>query len=142
MLGHVDAVRQQHAATHAVHAGAAHRIEAVGHAPLQRQAREFGADAAALLRPGIAQGKANAALALGFGGRELARRAQNMPAFMNALSDLTGGSAVPVPGGVLLRDAAGRILGAVGVSGDLSDKDEAAAVAGIKAAGLVPDTGD
>ncbi|UPG71613.1 heme-binding protein [Roseomonas gilardii subsp. gilardii] len=99
-------------------------------------------DGCSLLRPGIAQGKANAALALGFGGRELARRAQNMPAFMNALSDLTGGSAVPVPGGVLLRDAAGRILGAVGVSGDLSDKDEAAAVAGIKAAGLVPDTGD
>ena len=99
-------------------------------------------DGCSLLRPGIAQGKANAALALGFGGRELARRAQNMPAFMNALSDLTGGSAVPVPGGVLLRDAAGKILGAVGVSGDLSDKDEAAAVAGIKAAGLVPDTGD
>ena len=94
------------------------------------------------LRPGIAQGKANAALALGFGGRELARRAQNMPAFMNALSDLTGGSAVPVPGGVLLRDADGKVLGAVGVSGDLSEKDEAAAVAGIKAAGLMPDTGD
>lgn len=99
-------------------------------------------DGCSLLRPGIAQGKANAALALGFGGRELARRAQNMPAFMNALSDLTGGSAVPVPGGVLLRDSAGKILGAVGVSGDLSEKDEAAAVAGIKAAGLVPDTGD
>jgi uncharacterized protein GlcG (DUF336 family) len=99
-------------------------------------------DGCSLLRPGIAQGKANAALALGFGGRELARRAQGMPAFMNALSDLTGGSAVPVPGGVLLRDAAGKVLGAVGVSGDLSEKDEAAAVAGIKAAGLVPDTGD
>lgn len=108
-------------------------------AQLKGMLREDGCN---LLRPGIAQGKANAALALGFGGRELARRAQNMPAFMNALSDLTGGSAVPVPGGVLLRDAAGRILGAVGVSGDLSDKDEAAAVAGIKAAGLVPDTGD
>lgn len=99
-------------------------------------------DGCSLLRPGIAQGKANAALALGFGGRELARRALNMPAFMNALSDLTGGSAVPVPGGVLLRDSAGKVLGAVGVSGDLSEKDEAAAVAGIKAAGLVPDTGD
>ena len=99
-------------------------------------------DGCSLLRPGIAQGKANAALALGFGGRELARRAQNMPAFMNALSDLTGGSAVPVPGGVLLRDADGKVLGAVGVSGDLSEKDEAAAVAGIKAAGLMPDTGD
>ena len=59
-----------------------------------------------------------------------------------ALSDLTGGRAVPVPGGVRVRDAAGAVLGAVGVSGDLSDKDEACAVAGIQAAGLVPDTGD
>ena len=49
---------------------------------------------------------------------------------------------MPVPGGVLLRDADGKVLGAVGVSGDLSEKDEAAAVAGIKAAGLMPDTGD
>lgn len=99
-------------------------------------------DGASLLRPEIAMGKAFGAMALGFGGRELARRSAKMPGFMNAFSDLCGGRAVPVPGGVLVRDASGTILGAVGVSGDASDKDEVCAVAGIEAAGLVPDTGD
>jgi uncharacterized protein GlcG (DUF336 family) len=99
-------------------------------------------DGASLLRPEIATGKAFGAMALGFGGRELARRSAKMPGFMNAFSDLCGGRAVPVPGGVLVRDASGAILGAVGVSGDASDKDEICAVAGIEAAGLVADTGD
>jgi len=99
-------------------------------------------DGCSLARPAIAHGKANGAMALGFGGRELARRSQAMTGFMNALSDLTGGAAVPVPGGVLVRDGQGGILGAVGISGDASDKDELAAVAGIRAAGLVADTGD
>jgi len=99
-------------------------------------------DGASLLRPEIAMGKAFGAMALGFGGRELARRAAKMPGFMNAFSDLCGGRAVPVPGGVLVRDAGGAVLGAVGVSGDASDKDEICAVAGIEAAGLVADTGD
>jgi uncharacterized protein GlcG (DUF336 family) len=48
---------------------------------------------------------------------------------------------VPVPGGVLIRDKAGALMGAVGVSGDTSDNDEAAAVAGIEAAGFVAETG-
>lgn len=99
-------------------------------------------DGASLARTDIAWGKANGCLAMGFGGRELARRAQAMGPFMNALSDLTGGRAVPVPGGVLVKDAEGAVLGAVGVSGDLSEKDEACAVAGIAAAGLVADTGE
>lgn len=99
-------------------------------------------DGSSLLRPEIAIGKAFGALALGLGGRELARRATSMPAFMNALSDLAGGRAVPVPGGVLACDAAGVILGAVGISGDLSAQDEVCAVAGIRAAGLIPETGD
>lgn len=99
-------------------------------------------DEASLARVDIAWGKANGCLAMGFGGRELARRAQAMGPFMNALSDLTGGRAVPVPGGVLVKDGHGAVLGAVGVSGDLSDKDEVCAVAGIRAAGLVPETGD
>ncbi len=99
-------------------------------------------DGASLLRPEIATGKAFGAMALGFGGRELARRSAKMPGFMNAFSDLCGGRAVPVPGGVLVRDASGTVLGAVGVSGDASDKDEVCAVAGIEAAGLIPDTGD
>ena len=99
-------------------------------------------DGSSLLRPDIAWGKAFGAMALGFGSRELARRSQSMPGFMNALSDLAGGRAVPVPGGVLVRAADGAVLGAVGVSGDASDKDEVCAVAGIQAAGLVADTGD
>ena len=88
-------------------------------------------DGASLAREDIAWGKANGCLAMGLAGRELARRAQAMPGFMNALSDLTGGRAVPVPGGVLVKDAQGAVLGAVGVSGDASDKDEACALAGV-----------
>ncbi|HWX49724.1 MAG TPA: heme-binding protein [Roseomonas sp.] len=99
-------------------------------------------DGASLLRPEIAMGKAFGAMALGFGGRELARRAARMPGFMNALSDLCGGRVVPVPGGVLVRDGSGTVLGAVGISGDASEKDEVCAVAGIAAASLVADTGD
>lgn len=99
-------------------------------------------DGSSLLRPEIATGKAFGALSLGLGGRELARRAQSMQGFMNALSDIAGGRAVPVQGGVLACDAGGTILGAVGISGDVSAQDEACAVAGIQAAGLRPDTGD
>ena len=99
-------------------------------------------DGSSLLRPEIALGKAYGALALGLGGRELARRAQSMQGFMNALSDIAGGRAVPVQGGVLACDAGGTVLGAVGISGDVSAQDEVCAVAGIRAAGLLPDTGD
>jgi uncharacterized protein GlcG (DUF336 family) len=112
-------------------------LDAGGH--LKAAMRE---DGCSLMRPDIAWGKAYGAMALGFGSRELARRSQSMTGFMNALSDLAGGRAVPVPGGVLVRAADGAVLGAVGVSGDASDKDEVCAVAGIKAAGLAPDTGD
>lgn len=99
-------------------------------------------DGSSLLRPEIALGKAYGALAMGLGGRELARRAQSMQGFMNALSDIAGGRAVPVPGGVLCCDAGGTVLGAVGISGDVSAQDEVCAVAGIQAAALKPDTGD
>jgi uncharacterized protein GlcG (DUF336 family) len=112
-------------------------LDAGGH--LKAAKRE---DGSSLLRYGIAHGKAFGALAMGLGGRELARRAAAMPGFTNALSDLAGGAAVPVPGGVLVRDATGALLGAVGISGDVSAQDEVAAVAGIEAAGLAPDTGD
>ena len=57
------------------------------------------------------------------------------------MNGVLGGALVPVPGGVLVRDGEGRLLGAVGISGDTSDNDEAAAVAGIEAAGLRPDAG-
>jgi uncharacterized protein GlcG (DUF336 family) len=72
----------------------------------------------------------------------LARRAAGAPGFTNALSDLTGGRAVPVQGGVLVRDANNVLLGAVGISGDTSPNDEVCCIAGIEAAGLAPDTGD
>ena len=99
-------------------------------------------DGCSLLRPDIATGKAWGVLGMGFGGRELARRAARAPAFFGALSDLSGGRMVPVPGGVLIRSQTGEILGAVGVSGDTSENDETCALWGIKAAGLKPDTGD
>ena len=95
-----------------------------------------------ILRPQYAIGKAYGVLAMGFGGRELARRAPKNPHFFNALSDLSGGRLVPVPGGVLIRSQSGEIIGSVGISGDVSENDEICAVAGIKAAELVPDTGD
>jgi uncharacterized protein GlcG (DUF336 family) len=99
-------------------------------------------DGSSLLRPEIATGKAWGALGMGFGGRELARRAAKMQMFFGALSDLAGGKMVPVPGGVLIRSGAGEILGAVGISGDASENDELCAAHGITAAGLTPDTGD
>jgi uncharacterized protein GlcG (DUF336 family) len=96
---------------------------------------------ASLLRPQIANGKASSVLGMGFGGRELARRAERMPAFFGALSDLAGGNMVPVPGGVLIRDDAGDIVGAIGISGDTSDNDEHCALAAVAAVGLVADAG-
>jgi uncharacterized protein GlcG (DUF336 family) len=99
-------------------------------------------DGASILRPQIAQGKAWGVLGMGFGGRELARRAAAAPGFVAALMDASEGRLIPAPGGVLIRAADGSIIGAVGISGDTSDQDEACAVHGIKAAGLSADTGD
>ncbi|WP_397453265.1 heme-binding protein [Pseudomonas sp. NA-150] len=97
---------------------------------------------ASLLRPQIASGKASSVLGMGFGGRELARRAELMPAFFGALGNLATGNMLPVPGGVLIRNEAGEILGAIGISGDTSDNDERCALVAINAAGLMPDAGN
>ena len=99
-------------------------------------------DNSSLLRPQIAQGKAWGVLGMGFGGREFARRAAAAPAFIAAISQASEGRIIPVPGGVLIRSAERAIIGSVGISGDASEQDESCAVFGIKAAGLVPDTGD
>jgi uncharacterized protein GlcG (DUF336 family) len=103
-------------------------------------------DKSGILRTEIATGKAWGTLGMGFGGREFARRAATGGVYLQALMAASGGRVVPAPGGVLIRDAAGDIpgdvIGAVGISGDTSDKDEACAVAGIAAAGLKADTGD
>ncbi len=98
-------------------------------------------DGSSLRRQDIAMAKANGALAMGFGSRTLASRAQGAPQFFNALSHVIQGGLAPAPGGVLVRDSSGALLGAVGVSGDVSGNDEAAALAGIAAAGLVGDPG-
>ncbi len=99
-------------------------------------------DGSGLMRVEIALGKAWGALGMGFASRELSRRAENMPVFFNSLAAMSGGKMVPLPGGVLIRDHAGELLGAVGISGDTSDRDEECAVAGVEAAGLLADIGD
>lgn len=86
----------------------------------------------------IARGKANGALALGIGSRAIMTRAEQQPFFVAAVAAAIGGALVPVPGGVLVHDLEGTLLGAVGVTGDTSDNDEASAVAGVLAAGLMP----
>ena len=96
---------------------------------------------ASISRPEIATAKAAGCLGMGFGGRELARRAQGAPMFYAALSAVFPKGIVPVPGGVLIRDSNGILLGALGISGDTSDNDEICAINGIRAIGLVPDTG-
>ncbi len=99
-------------------------------------------DHSSLLRPEIATGKAWGALGLGFGGRELARRAERFPAFFTALNAMSTGRMVPVAGGALIRDAAGSILGAIGVSGDTSDNDERCLIPAVASQGLIADVGD
>lgn len=93
-------------------------------------------DGSGIARPQIATGKAWIALGMGFGTRELARRAELQPHFVDALPAVVGGQAVPAPGGVLVRASGGVVLGAIGVSGDTSDRDEECAVAGIRSIGL------
>ena len=98
-------------------------------------------DGVSQMRAKIAHGKANAAIALGMGTRAQMNRAEQQAYFIQAINGLAGGDMVPVPGGVLIRDSAGVLLGSVGISGDTSDNDEAAALAGIAAAALVSETG-
>jgi len=98
-------------------------------------------DGASLKRSSIAKGKADGALAMGMGSRSLFKRAKEQPFFIAAATHAVGGSLVPVPGGVIIRDLDGHTMGAVGVSGCTSDNDEAAALAGIVSAGFIGDPG-
>lgn len=98
-------------------------------------------DGSSIARFQIAHGKAYGALALGMGSRALMSRAETQPYFIAAAGAAIGGALIPVPGGVLVRDTAGDTIGAVGVTGDTSDNDEAAAVSGIASAGLEPVVG-
>ena len=98
-------------------------------------------DRSGILRFDIAYGKAWGALCMGFGSRTLFERSANTPMFFTALAAASGGRLVPNPGGVLIKDGSGDVIGAVGISGDTADKDEACALAGIEAAGLKADPG-
>jgi uncharacterized protein GlcG (DUF336 family) len=98
-------------------------------------------DGASILRFQIAHGKAFGAIGMGLGSRALMRRASEQSYFVLAANGAFDGQLIPVPGGVLVRDDKGEIIGAVGVTGDTSDNDEAAAVAAIEAAGYVADPG-
>jgi uncharacterized protein GlcG (DUF336 family) len=110
-------------------------LDAGGHA--KAFARQ---DGASIGRFQIANGKAYGALSLGMGSRALMERAEQQAYFVAAATAAFGGALVPVPGGVLIKDG-DEVIGAVGISGDTSDNDETAAVAGIEAAGFTAVTG-
>jgi len=101
-------------------------------------------DRAGILRFDIAFGKAWGAIGMGFGSRTVFERSNSTEAqrlFYATLAVASGGKIVTNPAGILIRDAAGEVIGAVGVSGDTSDNDEIAGIAGIEAAGLKADPG-
>lgn len=99
-------------------------------------------DRCSYLRTEIARGKAWGALGVGFGSRAIAEHANNESGpFFGALAAMSGGLMVPSPGGVLIRDASGELIGAVGISGDKGDSDEACAVQAIELLGFTAVTG-
>jgi len=93
-------------------------------------------DKSSLMRGDIASGKAWGALGMGFSTRKLGERAKGNPSFFSALSDLSGGKILTSPGGVLVQNKDGDVIGAVGASGDTGDNDEQCVIVGIEAAGL------
>jgi uncharacterized protein GlcG (DUF336 family) len=106
-------------------------LDAAGHpVALQRE------DGASMLRVDIAQGKAWAAAGMGVASRVLHQRAQDNPAFFNALSATNQGKFIPQTGAVVIKNAAGAVIGAVGASGGTGAEDEAICAAGVAAAGL------
>ncbi|MBU2994019.1 heme-binding protein [Octadecabacter sp. 1_MG-2023] len=96
-------------------------------------------DGSGLIRFEVAFGKAYGALGMGISSRLIRDRLSERPTFQAALATASGGRLIPVPGGVLVEDGEGITLGAVGISGDTSDKDEYCAIEAIKAAGLAPE---
>ncbi|WP_299403990.1 heme-binding protein [uncultured Roseobacter sp.] len=109
-------------------------LDAGGH--VQAFEREDGASPG---RFGIAHGKAHGAIMLGIPSSAQMARAETQAYFINAVNGVYDGKLVPVPGGILLRDKKGAVIGAVGVTGDTSENDVIAGVAGIEAAGLIGD---
>ncbi|MBS3954468.1 MAG: heme-binding protein [Methylomicrobium sp.] len=93
-------------------------------------------DGSTMIRQQVATAKAWGSVSMGMSSRSLADVAEQRPNFMNALVNIADGKVMPVPGGILIRDHDNRIIGAVGISGDVSDEDERCAIAGVKAAGF------
>ncbi|MEW2917720.1 heme-binding protein [Ruegeria sp. ANG10] len=93
-------------------------------------------DGAAPGRFAIAHGKAYGSVMLGIAGTAQMQRAEAQAYFMAAVNGAYGGQVVPVPGGILLRDRKGAVIGAVGVTGDTSDNDVVAGMTGVEGAGL------
>ena len=111
-------------------------LDAGGHLKaLQRE------DGTTFLRPQIAFGKAWSSLSLGMASRKLFGMGEDRPMFMNSLINLSEQRMIPVPGGVLIKNEEGEVLGAIGITGDTSDNDEACAVAGVQAIGFIADSG-
>lgn len=96
-------------------------------------------DGCGLLRHDIAMGKAWGALGMGMATRQIRDRLANRPTFQAALAAASGGRFIPTPGGVLILDGHGVAIGAVGISGDASDKDEFCAIEAVRAVGLTPE---
>jgi len=96
-------------------------------------------DGASMFRFDVAMGKAWAAVAMGASSRALANRAKGNPNFFVTLAATAHGKFLPQPGGVLIRDADGNILGAAGASGGTGDEDEAICAYGIEQAGFKAD---
>jgi uncharacterized protein GlcG (DUF336 family) len=110
-------------------------LDAGGHTIVMKRS-----DGSGILRCEIAFGKAWGALGMGLSSRALARRSTEAPVFYQALAAASDGRMIPVPGGVLIRDGEKRIIGAIGVSGDASDKDELCARKAVESVGLFADT--
>jgi uncharacterized protein GlcG (DUF336 family) len=96
-------------------------------------------DGCGILRHDIAMGKAWAALGMGMATRQIRDRLASRPTFQAALSVASDGRFIPTPGGVLILNTQGIAVGAVGISGDASDKDEFCAINAIKSAGFIPE---
>src|SRR5271168_3813194 len=106
-------------------------LDAGGHMiAFQRQ------DGSSTLRPQIAAGKAGGALALGVSSRKIGEMAAERPSFVASLGNIAPHGVIPAAGGVLIAGTGGTVIGAVGVTGDLSDNDELCALAGVEAVGL------
>jgi uncharacterized protein GlcG (DUF336 family) len=98
-------------------------------------------DGSGALRPDIAFAKAWGPIGMGIAGRAMAKRAMDTPAFWAALNTISAGRIAPVAGGVLiLRD--GKVVGSIGMSGDLPDNDEACSIVGAQSAGFETEVGE